>query len=101
LKTLLSLALLVLALNGCAASQAELKAAQAKRERIANDYDLTADGWQSLGVNQEQQERYRKLADQARKNAAEGEVASDSLLIRLIKAVFADPALPTRGGSAN
>ncbi|MCV2367087.1 hypothetical protein [Roseateles oligotrophus] len=91
MKTYLWPALLALALSACAASPAELKAAQMQREKIANGFDLTADGWQNLGVNEEQQLHYRKLADEARKGNAGKELAPDSLLNRLLKAVLGEP----------
>lgn len=87
--------LLALLLSGCAASHADLKAAQAERERIANNFELTADGWQSLGINEEQQALYRKLAVEARKPSAKPDLAADnSLLNRLLKAVLGGQAGP-------
>ncbi|MCV2359394.1 MULTISPECIES: hypothetical protein [Roseateles] len=93
-QALLQALLIALALAGCAASPADLQAARAERERIANNFELTADGWQSLGVNEEQQALYRKLAIEARKPSASKELAPDSFLNRLIKAVLGAPAGP-------
>jgi outer membrane PBP1 activator LpoA protein len=83
--------LLALALSACAASPAELKAAQLKRDQIATGYELTADGWQRLGVNEEQQAHYRKLADEARKAPAGKDFQADSALNRLLKAILGQP----------
>ncbi|MCV2356096.1 hypothetical protein LNV09_18290 [Paucibacter sp. B2R-40] len=81
-------AILTIVLSGCASSPAALQAAQAEREKVANNFELTADGWQSLGINEEQQALYRRLAIEARKPSPSPELAPDSLLNRLIKAVF-------------
>jgi hypothetical protein len=91
LKISLWPALLALAISACASSPAEHHAAQIQRDKIAADFDLTADGWQTLGVNEEQQQHYRKLAEEARKGQASKELAPDSLLNRLLRAVLGAP----------
>ncbi len=91
LKSSLWPVLLALTISACASSSAELKAAQLQRDKIANGFDLTADGWQHLGVNEEQQARYRKLAEDTRKGPKNQELAPDSLLNRLFKALLGTP----------
>ena len=97
MKTSLWTALLALALSACASTPAELEAAKMEREKIANGFELTADGWQRLGVNVAQQAHYRKLAEETRKAPPPRPARADSPLNRLFKALLAPPA----GSGAN